>query len=293
LGADGKAYIEAQPKDERGFVDNVPTTRIGEKGTDVRAYLELERLEGDFESEVTLDSFTAPAPRVRVKNSVAFDAATGATEEAGDGVLSLSHTSTGSNLGGFVGNGNVEAPFAAETTSVTWGGSGMTEQWDITTGVEGNSGYTIAGQTSGSQTVTTTFNNAPIWQSLGVISMTGVEQTTPVGTAATATGNGGGGSATPSVTVGSVGADDLICDNVWYATEGVASAGANQTERYNTDYSGQRFSRGSTQSGADGGVMSWTGGLMFEWILGAIAFKPSASAAGPSFKRRRNQLTFR
>lgn len=284
LGDDGRAYIEAQPKDAGGFVDNVPTTRIGEKGTDVRGYLELELLDGDFESEVTIESFSAPAPRIRAKNSVAFDAATGATENAGDGVLSVSHTSTGSDLGGFVGNGNVRGAGGSLTTSVSWAGSGMTERWDVVRGTEANSGYTIAGQTSGAQTVTATLvDTDPLWQALGVISMTGVDQTTPVGTAVTAQGDGVGGSATPSVTVASVGTDDMVVDNIWYSWVADASAGAGQTQRYNTDYATQRFSRGSTQSGVDGGVMSWTGGSMNDWILGAIAFKPLiTSPAAPT-----------
>ena len=216
--------------------------------------------------------------------AVAFDAATSAQEAGGDGIISLSHTSTGSDLGGFAGQGNSAGAGGSATNSITWGGTGMTEKWDLTGGsFHAASGYTIAGQASGAQTVTATeATGSRDEQVLITCSFTGVDQTTPVGTAVTSTTN----TSTPSVTVGSVGADDFVVDFV-YAGDGLTAtttAGANQTERDKEVIAGN-VGVLSTQDGADGGVMSWTlsGTPGFGTIIGAIAFKPTAGAGGTFF----------
>lgn len=298
FGIDATEFIKTAQKDAEGFWVDVPMTRCTENASNVTARVELTLRGGLCETEIALDSISAPAPKVRYKNSVAFDAASGATEVAGDGVVSVSHTAAGTNRAVFVGNGSVDNSSTLATTSVTYGGTGMTEKWDVAVlgfspNYEMNSGYTMVAPATGAQTVTATLNTAsPAFQSLGVISMTGVDQTTPVGTANTASGDGGGGAATPSVTVASVGSDDMVADNVWYIWVSDASAGTDQTQRYNTDYGGQRFSRGSTQPGSAGGVMSWTGGTMYNWIIGAIAFKPVSASVVPvlmrQYRARRN-----
>ena len=105
--------------------------------------------------------------------------------------------------------------------------------------------------------------------------MTGVDQTTPVGTTTATSGT----TANPSVTVSDVGADDLVVENfVANANEG-PTIGADQDLRYD-ELDGDTFTLfidafGSTQLGSDGGVMSWTMGAE-TWGLGAVAFKPAA-----------------
>ena len=247
--------------------------RLGETCTLYTARLELERLAGSITTLVELIHGTSAAPAVPFSQTVAFDTATDAQETTGDGVLSLSHTATGSDLAAFAG---VEI-FAGTTTStsVTYAGTGMTEAWDFTYATSnGNAGYRLAGPTAGAQTVTSTIGDTtPDRHFLGVISMTGVDQTTPVGTPATANGT----TSPATVTVGSVGADDLVVDNMKvFATPTI---GADQTESYN-DIGGAQNVRGATQPGTAGGVMSWTF-TNATWGTGAIAFKPSAAAAAP------------
>lgn len=252
------------------------TQRLGERALlayTVRA--ELVTLEGSAETELTLKSSEAPAPDVPFKNSVAFDAATDAQESGGDGVLTLTHTSTGSNRGVFVGVGTGKFDnVGASPTSVTYPGATMTEQWDINSGTRFyNAGYTGVAQNTGAQTVTSNVTGlSGTFHAMGVISMTGVDQTTPVGTAVTTNAS----TANPSVTVASVGTDDMVVDNIHADPfSATPAAGADQTERYSEIETAQAVTKGSTQPGTAGGVMSWTQSGTDAKTLGAIAFKPS------------------
>lgn len=260
-GGDGRAY-------------GTPLTRLAEMGR-ATARLVLEHLDGDpLETLARFSALVLPRPLVMHKNSVAFDAASSASENNGDGVLSLSHTCSGSNRAAFMGTTNNDASTGKTTTSISYGGSGGTEMWDLSSNIVAGSGYYIVAPATGSQTVTATLSGTTLDHILGVISMTGVDQSTPIGTPATATGN----STTPSATVSSPASDSLICDCMACDNFGSNAAGANQTERWNVQggYVGSE-NGGSTQSGADGGAMTWTvtGG---NWLIGAVEFKASGGS---------------
>ena len=246
--------------------------RIGErtKNNSVSAYLEIELLRGTINSQIALGSTTeSDAPPQIVHNSVAFDAATDASEAAGEGSVTLSHTATGTNLAAFAGGG-ASSLTDGHTASVTYAGGSMTEDWDASYSTSFNHwGYhkTVA---SGTNNVILTAAGDPDELGFGVITMTGVHQTTPVGSPFTNVL----GLANSSVTVTSVGTDDLVVDN--YYGQPTASTGTAQTTR-NAEYSigGATFFFQSTQLGSDGGVMSWTSASGNHGI-GAIAFKPAA-----------------
>ena len=212
----------------------------------------------------------------------AFDTATSAQELSGDGVLSLTHTAGGADRAAHAGVGIIASAGQQDSTSVTYGGTSMTEMTDTPFGVNsGQATYRLAGPATGAQTVTSTITDAtPFTHFLGVISLTGVDQTTPVGTPVSATGT----VSPATVTVASVGADDLVVDNVMLGAALVAPVvGADQTERWSqSEALNGGEGRGSTQPGTAGGVMSWT----FttdpgdDWGIAAVAFKPVAAAAG-------------
>ena len=102
--------------------------------------------------------------------------------------------------------------------------------------------------------------------------MTGVDQTTPIGTAVT----GNGSSTTPSATV-TTAANELVVDGVIIEHTAAFSVGANQTQRFqNIASTGFIKHAASTQDGADGGVMSWTNGGSTNWAVIATPFKPVA-----------------
>ena len=274
-----REYIKTATPDKDGFYENVPLTRLGETGSIIQGYLLLERVRGTINTVITIAATTeAPAPTVRTKNSVAFDAASTVYEGGGDGVVSVSHISGGSDRGVFAASGIVdffEDPRNPATSSITYGGSGMTEQWDLQIAtVYGVSGYTLLNPATGAQTVTATAaSGGPTDMALGVISFTGVGS---VGTAATQTGN----SSTASVTVSGVESDGMVVDSFINESLGVSSVGADQTQRNNLDGS-FATARSSTQPGTAGGVMSWNFPSSGAWGIGAIEFKPVASQRPP------------
>jgi len=136
--------------------------------------------------------------------------------------------------------------------------------------------YLIAPDTGTNSCGITYGGNAAFDGGLACISYTGVDQTTPIGTANTATGT----STAPSVTVASVGADDVVVDQLTIVHSGTLSVGANQTERVNAiSPSGFLKYVASTQDGADGGVMSWSNSTSQAWSIASVAFKPVAVAA--------------
>lgn len=280
FGKKAQDYLATATPDAEGFYANVPLTRLGELGTTLRAGLILERLSGSIATSITVAAFVdAPAPILaKHHNSVAFDAATEGYESGGDGVVSVTHTAGGADRAVFIGSGVASLGNAITgSSSATYGGAGATELWDVAVATYyGNAGYVKVAPATGAQTVTVTVgDSAPTDQGVGVISMTGVHQSTPTGTAATATGN----SAAPSVTVSAPASDSLVVDNLMTAGEDRSAVGSGQTERIST-INGFLIQYGSTQLGSSGGVMSWTLNNPIDWSLGAVEFKASAGGGG-------------
>lgn len=214
------------------------------------------------------------APVVPFRSSVAFDTASSAYEGSGDGIVSVSHTAAGSDRAAFIG---VSIAHSGNSTgTVTYGGSAATSLFEDDSTQIGVSGFYFIAPPASAQTVTSDLvATAPFSHVIHVITMTGVDQTTPCGTPVVVTA---GFDASPSVTVGSVGADDLVVDvmSCTLANSGV-TIGASQTQRTIVDNTGNPDSqRTSTQPGASGGVMSWTLSGSTWRALGAVAFKPSA-----------------
>lgn len=280
FGQKARDYITTQTPDKDGFYYDVPLTRVGELGSTVQGYLVLERLSGTINTVISVAATTEePAPVLaRFHNSVAFDAATNVVESYGDGVVSLSHTASGSDRAAFIGVGIRTATMGVGTTTYAGGGGTITssftiESVDFEGGIYGlyKTAPAASAQTVSSDITATT----PSDHFLGVITFTGVDQTTPVGTAATTPF---AFDTSPSVTVGSVNTDDMVVD--FLLDQSAPTVGAGQTERWSpaaTSYP-TRF-RGSTQPGSSGGVMSWTHTGSGSRALGAVAFK-AASAGG-------------
>ena len=255
--------------------------RLGEQvKQSLKAWVELELVRGSIcETELMVARAVEKAvPAWVFHNSVQFDAATSAQEAAGDGVLSLRHTATGTDRAVFAGCGNSQGGTGKSSTGITYGGNALTEDWDAAAATfYSTAGYhgVEASVPTGVQTVTNTLDASPDEHALGVITMTGVHQTVPIGAVPTPTS---GSSATATITVADTVTDGLVCDNVYAAND--IAAGANQTERYDELSIGAfAYMAGSTQLGSDGGVMSWTL-TSAQWLMGAVEFKPSAASSG-------------
>lgn len=139
---------------------------------------------------------------------IAFDAKTDGSNTTGTS-LSWTHTSTGSNLIGYVG---IQSDFATDAvTTVTWCGTGMTlvkkdqrggnSRWSYT--------YQIVGQASGACTVT--INTATsVYIEGGSISYSGANQSGQPD----ASNNASGDSASPTVVVTSVSDNDWCLQHI-------------------------------------------------------------------------------
>ena len=131
---------------------------------------------------------------------------------------------------------------------------------------------------SGSNTITVTFNTTIDDGILGAVSFTGVDQTTPVGTEQTATGD----STTASVTGIVSAADELVVDFL-YTAWSQATVDGGQTLQWERDHTNGFSTAGmSTKVGAASTSMQWTQQSASSgddnWSIGGVGVKPAAVA---------------
>lgn len=126
--------------------------------------------------------------------------------------------------------------------------------------------YKLLAPTETTADVVVSFSASATFANAGVMYITGVDQTTPHGTAAIGAGESGT-TATATVTTA---AGELVVDVVFVGATAV-TVGANQTSRWEIDST--RSAGGSTQDGADGGVMTWTL-ASDDWAIAAVPLKP-------------------
>jgi len=210
-------------------------------------------------------------------HSVAFAAVTSGSGSSSSS-LTFSHTvSAGSDLALFVGS-TAGAGAPGNVTSVTFNGDAMTEDWDVVaqTFLQ-NGGFHLVPPDVATGDVVITWDATNNGNSGVAISLTGVNQTTPVGTPVT--GDGTTGPATVNVTSET---DALVVDNVHYGTNGspVANlvAGSDQTERWTFIETFASARGASTEPGAASVTMSWSSTDGDYWATGAVSFKPAGGA---------------
>ena len=187
----------------------------------------------------------------------------------GTGTLTWSHTVTGSNTFLFVGICNDREP----VTGVTYGGQALTFLANPSSvNAERLEIWYKTGPLTGTNNIVVTVVNQGIVQIGGAQSWTGVDQTTPLGTAVTGSFDG----VSPSLTVTSA-TGEVVLDSICTFQEGVDPiVGAGQTQRWNLQsvtnpsYQGA----GSSEPGAASVIMSWTvdGGFTG---AGAVPIKPA------------------
>jgi hypothetical protein len=195
---------------------------------------------------------------------IAFDAASFASANATG--LTWAHTvgAAGANRILIVGIGF--DPRGATVTGVTYGGQPLT----LIGGVSATSSrvelWRIVAPLTGTNNVVVTGTGAKE-KIAGATSWTGVHQTTPLGTAAFATGT----SITPTVNVTSA-TGDVVVDTVMAVDTASLTVGAGQTQRWNVAL-GDYMGGGSSEPGAATTTMSWTLSGSFTWSIGAVPLK--------------------
>ena len=176
--------------------------------------------------------------------------------------------------------GSSIADLVSEATGVTFAGTALTQVTGspVTNGFEASMWRLIAPIT-GAQTVVITVDVATDIVG-GEVSFTDVDQTTPLGTWAEATGT----SDAPSVTVTSA-TDDIVIAVIASDATQAPVPGADQTERWDVD-GGIVNGEGSTEPGAASVVMSATLAIVGLWAIGGVSVKAAGAAAGHPTMRR-------
>lgn len=215
-----------------------------------------------------------------VGGGIAFDAASSA---AGNNVASLSwsHTAGGSQRILIVGVA-IRNSGGRTVTGVTYNGlplaligaqnngaSVRVEQWYLTAPPAG--AFTVQVNLSGNARVTA-----------GSVSLTGVDQATPIDASAPASGSGGN----PSVTVTTLTDRAWVVDALAHRLSPAVTAGAGQTAQWTNVTGGGPVNGVGGASSTEGPktpagavAMTWTLAPGQDWALHAVALRPAAAAA--------------
>jgi len=134
----------------------------------------------------------------------------------------------------------------------------------------------------GTHVLTETHNGSANY--MGATSFCGVHQSTPIGTP---NGNDDDGLGTTPATVDVASAGgELVIDAVYGKTGDLMTAGAGQTQQWQSSPSGSHRFAQSTEAGAGTVTMSWTlPGSNETWGIVAMSLKPSAAAGGVTPRR--------
>jgi hypothetical protein len=186
------------------------------------------------------------------------------------GDISKSHTTgTGQNRLMLVGISVSNWPDTPSVSSATYAGQALTLVGSAFIDGEGVLIYSLVNPPSGTANVVIDYSSNPNYGSVvGVMSFTGVDQTTPLGPFAGATGSG----TSASVNVSSA-PDELVFDTVMNAYDKAIYVGGNQTQRWNNQ--GEPTAGGSTEAGASSVTMSWSWTWSNPWAIGAVSIKPA------------------
>lgn len=198
--------------------------------------------------------------------AVAFDVSAGAVVVTGASSGSFSISASGSDRAAIVG----VAWFGAPTvSSVTYNGVSATA---VASRFENGGNFVqlfaLAGIPTGSQTVQVTFSGAIDEGAIACCTFTGVDQSTPVGAAFTASGPN------CSAVVSDAVSGDMCVDALkWYITTPTVGAGQSLRAQYGT---GEALSM-STEAATGSTTMSWTN--LSDSALMAVAVKQAASTS--------------
>lgn len=190
--------------------------------------------------------------------------------------LNINHTCTGTDRLLVVGC-SINSGASASVSGVTYNGVSMTSAGaaPIDGGNTEVSLWYLVAPATGSNTIAITITGTISGISAGGVSFTGVHQTTPVGTYASATGN----STTATVNVTSA-TNEMVVDVCGCFFTSTLSVGAGQTQRFNAQAGFVVTGAGSTEAGASSVTMSWTLSTSGNWAIAALPVKEATGGGG-------------
>src|SRR5437870_1100407 len=190
------------------------------------------------------------------------------SQTGGTSTTTWAHTTSGTNRVLVVGVSWANIT-TRTVTSVTYAGQTMTSAGAaVNAGNAGAEIFYLVAPATGSNTVAVTLSGSANSLVGGAVTLTGVNQTTPLGIFASATGS----SITPSVTVTS-NTGETVVDTVSLTSSGAMTVSGGQTQQWQAGTSGR--GAGSTKPGASSVTMSWNSANL-AWAIGAVGVKPAA-----------------
>lgn len=200
--------------------------------------------------------------------AIAYNAASSTSQAAGDSLLSVSHTAAGSDRVVLIG------VYVEGSTFTTCSYGAQTPTAVLTSADSSLRVYRLIAPNTGAQTVTINYAGAASRSALGVLSYTGVDQTTPINDSDLAFNE-----ASPiSVTLSSA-AGELVVDFA-AITGAAAAADGSQTERISLDSFSSEFRcfGASEKAGGASVTMQWTDADALYNNLIAVALNPAGAA---------------
>ena len=261
-------------------VDEGTVKRIGQTAKqEVAAFIRVEALNGDVETVVTATAEAWPISDKALHHSVGYqNSVDGGQAGSASASLTVSLNAAGTNRAAFVGTANSDAG-GGLAGSCTYAGNALTELWDRTVGANyADAGYRAIDSQMGSgaqNIVSTLTTDSQDEHYMTVISFDGVDQTTPVGGTAQASGV----STAPSVNTSGAASADMVVDSVWQDGSGTLTKAADQDLRQSHSIGTMRYGS-STQPGSTGNTMSWSSTVTDQWGIGATVMKTAAAATG-------------
>lgn len=203
--------------------------------------------------------------------AIALDAVT-VDDVTANGAFTISHTTSGSNRIIVVDVAQRSAFSGAGVSGVTYNGVALTEVSGSPVQATGtwarSCRYFLIAPDTGTHDVVVTIIGSPQDTVATVRTYTGVHQTVPFGTHATADGSSG----TPSVNVSSA-SGELVIDTLAFRSS--PTVDGSQTQRSNRAGNGPEiYGATSEEAGAGTVTMSWTGSSA-EWTMIGSPLKPA------------------
>jgi hypothetical protein len=170
---------------------------------------------------------------------------------------------------------------AGQASGVTYGGVAMTNvgRANNATGNDHGEIWRLLAPTSGTANVVATLSVSVDGHLINATNLSSVDQTTPTGTFASATGSTGNPSVAAAGATGDLVLDAMGADA---STGGTNVVGAGQTSQQSGTRNGE-FAAFSSEAGAASVTMSWTRSTNSTWAIGAVAFLQSGGAPADSF----------
>ncbi|MCX7418541.1 MAG: DUF4347 domain-containing protein [Planctomycetia bacterium] len=181
--------------------------------------------------------------------------------------ITISHTTTSASDREMVVGVSIRETGATAVSSMTYDGVSLTFKGSVLSAGAKVEIWSLVAPNAGTHNLVVNLNNAGGGTNVGVMTFTGVDQTTPLGAFGSASGDATSGSATVSsatgdLVFGAVAVKDINQDLI---------PGGSQTERWDLFTGTEANGGGSTASGAASVNMSWTWTAGTNWVIGGVS----------------------